>query len=114
MTMSKLKTKPKTTPALKPSHQCAQGRSAQASAELSPPHGDAVPPTNTGEAVPQNTLLQTSQSVLWAMLGVQNKRNAKRDFSQGKVSHFVFLGLLFALFFVLGLVLIVRSVLPEV
>jgi len=62
---------------------------------------------------PEMTLLQTTQSVLWAMLGVQSQRNAKRDFSKGKFSHFVIIGLVFTGFFVLTLVSIIRWVLAD-
>lgn len=59
------------------------------------------------------TLLQTTQSVLWAMLGVQSKRNARRDFSKGKFAHFVIIGIGFALVFILTLVSLIQLVLPE-
>lgn len=56
------------------------------------------------------TFWETLSSVLWAMLGVQKEKNAKRDFSKGKASHFILIGLLFALVFVLTLYFIVSFV----
>lgn len=51
------------------------------------------------------------QSVLAAALGVQSGKNRSRDFSRGKPSHFILLGVGFTLLFV-GIVLgIVKLVL---
>ena len=47
------------------------------------------------------TLWQTTQSVLYAMLGVQKSKNARRDFSKGKASHFIIIGVAFGILFVL-------------
>ena len=46
-----------------------------------------------------------------AAFGVQSNRNRQRDFSRGKPSHFILLGLLFTLLFVLLLFGVVRLVL---
>lgn len=51
------------------------------------------------------------QSVLAAALGVQSAKNRSRDFSRGKPSHFIFLGLLFTGVFVLTIYGVVRLVL---
>lgn len=56
------------------------------------------------------TFWETLSSVLWAMLGVQKKKNAQRDFSKGKASHFIIIGLLFALVFVLTLIFVVSFI----
>ncbi|CAD5376822.1 conserved hypothetical protein [Pseudomonas sp. OF001] len=56
-------------------------------------------------------LRQMLQSVLAAAFGVQSNRNRQRDFSRGKPSHFILLGLLFTLLFVLLLFGVVRLVL---
>jgi len=69
--------------------------------------------TESREEAPPMTLLQTTQSVLWAMLGVQSKRNARRDFSNGKFSHFVIIGVVFTLLFIFALVSIIQTVIPE-
>ncbi len=62
---------------------------------------------------PNLSLWQTFQSVLWAMLGVQKHSNAKRDFARGKASHFIVLGILFGIGFVIALILVVRLVLQH-
>lgn len=41
------------------------------------------------------------QSVLAAAFGVQSGKNRARDFSRGKPSHFIALGLIFTLLFIL-------------
>ncbi len=50
------------------------------------------------------SLRQMLHSVLAAALGVQSQRNRARDFSRGKPSHFIVLGVLFTGLFVLLLV----------
>ena len=60
------------------------------------------------------TLWETAQSVLYAMLGVQKSKNAKRDFSKGKASHFIILGVVFGILFVLTVALVVSTVLSAV
>ena len=54
---------------------------------------------------------QMLQSVLAAAFGVQSNRNRLRDFSHGKPSHFIVLGLLFTGLFVLLVYGVVRLVL---
>lgn len=46
-------------------------------------------------------LWQTMMSVLASFFGVQSRRNRERDFTQGRASHFVVLGLLATLMFIL-------------
>ncbi|MCP8465615.1 DUF2970 domain-containing protein [Pseudomonas sp. ZM23] len=63
---------------------------------------------------PQNrppTFWQMLHSVLAAAFGVQSGKNRARDFSQGKASHFIALGILFTLVFVLLLYGLVQLVL---
>lgn len=47
-------------------------------------------------------------SVLAAALGVQSGKNRARDFTHGKASHFIALGVLFTLVFVLVLIRLVQ------
>ncbi|AGI24063.1 DUF2970 domain-containing protein [Pseudomonas sp. MT3] len=54
---------------------------------------------------------QMLHSVLAAAFGVQSGKNRARDFSQGKASHFIALGILFTLIFVLLLYSLVQLVL---
>lgn len=60
------------------------------------------------------TLLEMLQSVLAAAFGVQSNKNRSRDFSRGKPSHFILLGLLFTGLFVLVLIAVVHLVLSGV
>jgi len=41
---------------------------------------------------------------------VQSNANRERDFKHGKISHFIFIGLLFALVFIFTLVAVVQIV----
>ncbi|MBP8204009.1 MAG: DUF2970 domain-containing protein [Pseudomonas sp.] len=57
------------------------------------------------------TLWEMLQSVLSAALGVQSGKNRSRDFSRGKPSHFIILGVLFTAVFVLVIFAVVKLVL---
>lgn len=57
------------------------------------------------------TLRQMLQSVLAGALGVQSGKNRARDFSHGKPSQFIILGLGFTLLFVLVILGVVKLVL---
>jgi hypothetical protein len=54
---------------------------------------------------------EVMKSTLSAFIGVQSNANRERDFKHGKVSHFIAMGLLLGLVFVLTLVGIVQLVL---
>ena len=65
-------------------------------------------------SAPENETISFAQllkSVMAAFLGVQSNANRERDFKHGKISHFIVIGLLFGLIFVLTLVGIVQLVL---
>jgi diacylglycerol kinase len=53
---------------------------------------------------------QLLKSTLSAFLGVQSTANRERDFRHGKLSHFIWMGLLFGLVFVLTLIGVVQLV----
>ncbi|QGZ31544.1 DUF2970 domain-containing protein [Stutzerimonas stutzeri] len=57
------------------------------------------------------TLRQMLQSVLAGALGVQSGKNRARDFSHGKPSHFILLGVGFTVAFVLVILGVVKLVL---
>jgi hypothetical protein len=57
------------------------------------------------------TFREMLQSVLAAAFGVQSGKNRARDFSRGKPSHFILLGVLFTSVFVLVLFVLVKLVL---
>ncbi len=56
------------------------------------------------------SFIELSKSVLMAFLGVQSEANRKRDFTRGKMSHFIILGLIFGLLFILLIVAVVKLV----
>ena len=49
-------------------------------------------------------------SVLSAFFGVQSNANRQRDFSNGKLSHFILIGLLLGLTFILIVIAVVQIV----
>lgn len=57
------------------------------------------------------TLWEMLQSVLAAAFGVQSGKHRARDFSRGKPSHFIILGVIFTLAFVLVIFAVVKLVL---
>lgn len=57
------------------------------------------------------TLWEMLQSILAAAIGVQSGKNRSRDFSRGKPSHFIILGVAFTLVFVLVIIAAVKLVL---
>lgn len=57
------------------------------------------------------SLREMLQSVLSAALGVQSGKNRSRDFSRGKASHFIILGVVFTALFVLIIFGVVQVVL---
>jgi hypothetical protein len=58
----------------------------------------------------QITFWQLLLSTLSAFIGVQSNANRERDFKYGKISHFIFIGLLFGLVFIFTLVTVVKIV----
>jgi hypothetical protein len=58
----------------------------------------------------QPSILQVLKSVLAAFIGVQSKENQNLDFSQGKVSHYIVIGLIVTVLFIATIVFVVKSV----
>jgi hypothetical protein len=58
----------------------------------------------------QLSFWQLLKSTFSAFLGVQSTANRERDFKHGKLSHFIWMGLLFGLVFVLTLIGVVQLV----
>ncbi|MDH0649554.1 DUF2970 domain-containing protein [Pseudomonas sp. GD03858] len=54
------------------------------------------------------TFWQMLQSILAAAFGVQSGKNRARDFTYGKASHFIVMGTLFTLVFILVLIGLVQ------
>lgn len=59
------------------------------------------------DSIPFSALLL---SVLSAFFGVQSSANRKRDFTSGKLSHFIIIGLMLGLVFILAVVGVVNLV----
>jgi len=55
----------------------------------------------------------TIKSVAAAFFGVQSNKNRERDFSQGKLSHFIIVGVLGVFIFIAVLIAIVALVIPS-
>lgn len=55
----------------------------------------------------------TVASVAASFFGVQSQKNRERDFTQGKASHFIIIGVVMTVLLVVGLVMIVRMVLSQ-
>ena len=60
-----------------------------------------------------SSLLTTFKSVAAAFFGVQSESTRKRDFSQGKLSHFIVVGIIAVLIFIASLIAIVSLVIPS-
>jgi hypothetical protein len=60
----------------------------------------------------ENSFKDTAKSVGAAFLGVQSEANRKRDFTQGKFSHFIITGVIGVVLFIGILLLVVSAVLP--
>ena len=67
-------------------------------------------PAENGDENNQITFVQLLLSTLSAFIGVQSNANRERDFKYGKVSHFIAIGLLFGLAFILTLLGVVKIV----
>ena len=52
-------------------------------------------------------------STLAAFIGVQSNANRERDFTHGKISHFIAIGVLFGITFVLTIVTVVKVVMAS-
>jgi hypothetical protein len=53
-------------------------------------------------------------STLSAFIGVQSNANRERDFKHGKISHFIAIGILFGITFVLTIITVVKIVIISV
>lgn len=61
----------------------------------------------------KNSFKDTAKSVGAAFIGVQSEANRKRDFTKGKLSHFVIAGIIGVALFIGVLVLVVMLVMPS-
>lgn len=60
----------------------------------------------------RSSIKDTFKSVAAAFFGVQSNKNREKDFSQGKLSHFIIVGIISVVLFIVLLILIVSLVLP--
>jgi len=60
-----------------------------------------------------SSFTDTIKSVAAAFFGVQSNKNRERDFSQGKLSHFIVVGVLGVFIFIAVLIAIVALVIPS-
>lgn len=60
-----------------------------------------------------SSLSNTFKSVAAAFFGVQSNKNRERDFSEGKLSHFIVVGVIGVIIFIAVLVAIVTLVVPS-
>lgn len=59
------------------------------------------------------SLKDTFKSVAAAFLGVQSNSNREKDFTQGKLSHFIIVGIISVIIFIAILVVVVNLVIPS-
>ncbi len=59
-----------------------------------------------------SSIKETFKSVAAAFFGVQSNKNREKDFSQGKLSHFIIVGIISVALFIATLIVIVSLVLP--
>lgn len=59
------------------------------------------------------TMWQTAMSVLAAFFGVQSSKARERDFTRGKASHFIVMGLVMTVLFIGAVVLAVKFALSQ-
>ncbi len=67
--------------------------------------------TKNGDEKIRITFGKLLLSTFSAFIGIQSNANRERDFKHGKISHFILIGLLFGLVFILTIVGVVNIVL---
>jgi hypothetical protein len=70
--------------------------------------------TATNEDKVTISFWQLLLSTLSAFIGVQSNANRERDFKHGKISHFIAIGILFGITFVLTIITVVKIVITSV
>ena len=77
--------------------------------DLSNPETNETSPKQERDSL---TFWQVLSSTLAAAFGVQSRKNRERDFTKGKPSQFIFMGIGFTVVFVLIMIGVVSLVLP--
>ena len=65
---------------------------------------------NDQQSSKQPGLLDVTKSVLWALLGVQSSKNYQRDFTHGKPSQYIIIGLVGVAIFIAVVISVVMLV----
>jgi hypothetical protein len=65
-------------------------------------------PGKSDEGAGAPTVWETVKSVNAAFIGVQNRKNRERDFTKGKASHFIVIGIIMTALFIGAVLLIVK------
>jgi hypothetical protein len=60
-----------------------------------------------------SSFINTVKSVAAAFFGVQSNKNRERDFSEGKLSHFIIVGVIGVVIFIAVLIAVVTLVIPS-
>lgn len=58
----------------------------------------------------QPSIFQVLKSVLAAFVGIQSKENRELDFTKGKVSHYIAVGVVVTIFFILIIIFVVSKI----
>jgi hypothetical protein len=84
---------------------------SQDNKQHSPPREGQREPQGQDDAAEQSlSFLQIAGSAVAAAFGVQSSRNRARDFSRGKLSHFIVAGVVFTAAFVIIMIVLVNLV----
>lgn len=59
------------------------------------------------------SLVDVIKSVLASFFGVQSDKNRQRDFQQGSPAQFIIVGLVLTVFFIVGMIFIVKLILAS-
>lgn len=73
-----------------------------------------MPHTQDDTGTEQLTFIEVMFSVLASAFGVQSSKNRKRDFARGNPIHFIIVGILFTVMFVVGMIMLVNTILTNV
>lgn len=69
--------------------------------------------SNKKDEIKTPSLWDTIKSVNAAFLGVQSSKNRERDFTKGKASHFIIVGIVMTAAFIVGVMLMVKLALKH-
>lgn len=76
-------------------------------------HQESKIKSNSESEIESPGLFSMIGSVLAAMIGIQTEEQRKQDFTKGKVTHFIVIGIIMVIIFIVTLINIVDSILKE-